>query len=82
MNLILYLTEPFWENMGLFKKLKDSAEKGIEKGAELGTKGYDSAKDATLKGIEKGAELGTRGYDNAKDAAKKGHAKAREKKEK
>ena len=42
--------------MGFLKKLKETAEKGIEKGVELGAKGYDSAKDAAK-----------RGYDNAKD---------------
>lgn len=42
--------------MGLFKKLKETAEKGIEKGVELGTKGYDSAKDAAKKGYDKAKE--------------------------
>lgn len=39
--------------MGFFKKLKDTAEKSIEKGVELGTKGYDSAKEAATRGYEK-----------------------------
>ena len=42
--------------LGFFKKLKETAEKGIEKGVELGTKGYDSAIDAAKKG-----------YDNARE---------------
>jgi hypothetical protein len=52
--------------MGFLKKLKDTAEKGVEKGTDLGK-----------QGVEKGAELGTKGYDGAKDAAKKGHEKAK-----
>jgi tetratricopeptide (TPR) repeat protein len=43
--------------MGFLKKLKETAEKGIEKGAELGTKGYDAAKDAAGKGHEKARQL-------------------------
>ena len=43
--------------MGFLKKIKDTAEKGVEKGTDLGK-----------QGIEKGAELGTKGYDGAKDA--------------
>ena len=39
--------------MGFLKKLKETAEKGIEKSVELGTKGYDSAKDAASRGTEK-----------------------------
>ncbi len=39
--------------MGFLKKLKETAEKGIEKSVELGTKGYDSAKDAATRGTEK-----------------------------
>ena len=38
--------------MGFLKKLKDAAEKGIEKGVELGTKGYDGAMEAAKKGME------------------------------
>ena len=38
--------------MGFLKKLKETAEKSIEKGVELGTKGYDTAMDAAKKGIE------------------------------
>lgn len=41
------------------KKIKDTAEKGVDKGADLGK-----------KGIEKGSELGTKAYDGTKDAAK------------
>ena len=52
--------------MGFLKKLKDTAEKSVEKGADLGK-----------QGIEKGTELGTKGYEGAKDAAKKGHDKAK-----
>ena len=37
---------------GFFKKLKDTAEKSIEKGVEMGSKGYDSAKDAAKRGHE------------------------------
>lgn len=39
--------------MGFLKKLKDTAEKGVEKGAELGTKGYEGTKDAAKKGHDK-----------------------------
>ena len=38
--------------MGFLKKLKETAEKSIEKGVELGTKGYDGAKEAATKGYE------------------------------
>ncbi len=38
--------------MGFLKKLKETAEKSIEKGVELGSKGYDSAKDVAAKGYE------------------------------
>jgi len=41
---------------GFLKKLKETAEKGVEKGVELGTKGYDSAMDAAKKGYEKARE--------------------------
>ena len=37
--------------MGFLKKIKDTAEKGVEKGTDLGK-----------QGVEKGAELGTKGY--------------------
>ena len=46
--------------MGFLKKLKDTAEKGVEKGTDLGK-----------KGVEKGTELGTKGYDGVKESAKK-----------
>jgi tetratricopeptide (TPR) repeat protein len=39
--------------VGFLRKLKETAEKGIEKGTELGTKGFDAAKDAAGKGYEK-----------------------------
>lgn len=42
--------------MGFLKKLKDTAEKGIVKGVELGTKGYDNAMDVAKKGIDKARE--------------------------
>ncbi len=48
------------EIMGFLKKIKDTAEKGVEKGTDLGK-----------KGIEKGSELGTKGYEGAKESAKK-----------
>jgi hypothetical protein len=41
---------------GFFKKLKDTAEKGLEKGTEIGTKGFDAAKETAKKGIEKARE--------------------------
>ena len=41
---------------GFFKKLKDTAEKSLEKGTELGTKGFDAAKETAKKGIEKARE--------------------------
>ena len=52
--------------MGFLKKIKETAEKGVEKGTDLGK-----------QGVEKGAELGTKGYEGTKDAAKKGHDKAK-----
>jgi hypothetical protein len=55
--------------MGFLKKLKESSEKAVEKGAELGK-----------KGVEKGAEVGTRAYDGTKEAIEKGQKKAREQK--
>jgi len=55
--------------MGFLKKVKERAEKAVDKGAELGK-----------KGIEKGAEVGTKAYDSAKEAAEKGRNKAREEK--
>lgn len=45
--------------MGFLKKLKETAEKGIEKSVELGTKGYDSAKDAAKKGYDKARDEGS-----------------------
>jgi len=62
-SLFIMMPSPF---MGFLKKLKDTAEKGVEKGTDLGK-----------QGIEKGAELGTKGYEGTKDAAKKGHDKAK-----
>lgn len=35
--------------MGFLKKLKDVAEKGVEKGADLGTKAYDEGKKAETR---------------------------------
>ncbi len=58
---------PWCNVMGFLKKLKDTAEKGVEIGTDLGK-----------KGIEKGAELGTRAYDEGKKAAEKGRNKARQ----
>ena len=52
--------------MGFLKKIKDTAESGVEKGVDLGK-----------KGVEKGAEVGTKAYEGTKDAAKKGHEKAK-----
>jgi len=46
--------------MGFLKKLKDSAEKGIEKGTDLGK-----------QGIEKGTELGKQGIDLSKKGVEK-----------
>ena len=54
-------------DMGILKKLKETTEKAVDKGAEL-----------SKKGIEKGAEVGTKAYDSAKEAAEKGRHKARE----
>jgi len=51
--------------MGFLKKIKDTAEKGVDKGVDLGK-----------KGVEKG-EVGTKAYDGTKDAAKKGVDKAK-----
>ena len=39
--------------LGFLKKFKDTAEKGVEKGAELGTKSYECTKDAAKKGHDK-----------------------------
>ena len=55
-----------FNDMGFLKKIKDTAEKGVEKGTDLGK-----------KGIEKGTEVGTKAYDGTKDAAKKGHDKVK-----
>ena len=66
-NRIFYECQYDISDMGFLKKMKDTAEKGVEKGADLGK-----------KGIEKGAEVGTKAYDGTKDAAKKGHEKAKE----
>ncbi len=52
--------------MGFLKKIKDTAEKGMDKGVDLGK-----------QGVEKGAEIGTKAYDGTKDAAKKGVDKAK-----
>lgn len=41
---------------GFFKKLKNTAEKGLEKSTELGTKGFDAAKESAKKGYEKARE--------------------------
>ena len=54
------------KGMGFLKKIKDTAESGVEKGVDLGK-----------KGVEKGAEVGTKAYEGTKDAAKKGHEKAK-----
>ena len=53
-------------NMGFLKKLKNTAEKGVDKGVDLGK-----------KGVEKGTEVGTKAYDGTKGAAKKGHDKTK-----
>jgi hypothetical protein len=55
--------------MGFLKKLKETTEKVVDKGAEVGE-----------KGVEKGAEVGTNVYDGTKDAVERGSNKAREKK--
>jgi hypothetical protein len=39
--------------MGFLKKIKDTAESGVEKGAEVGTKSYEGTKDAAKKGHDK-----------------------------
>ena len=36
---------------GFLRKLKETAEKGIEKGVELGSKGFDSAKDVAERSL-------------------------------
>ena len=36
--------------MGFLKKLRESSEKAVEKGAEVGTKAYDGTKEAVQKG--------------------------------
>lgn len=54
--------------MGFLKKLKETTEKPVEKGAEL-----------AKKGVEKGAEVGTKAYDGVKEGVEKGRDKAREK---
>lgn len=64
-NILDYRT--VFLDMGFLKRLKETTEKAVDKGAELGR-----------KGIEKGAEVGTKAYDGAKEAAEKGHHKARE----
>lgn len=42
--------------LGIIKKLKETAEKGVEKGVELGVKGFDKTKDAAKKGYDKAKE--------------------------
>ena len=49
--------------LGFLKKLKETAEKGLEKGVELGTKGYDSAMEAAKKGYENAREESTHNYE-------------------
>jgi len=39
--------------MSFLKKIKDTAENSVEKGAEVGTKAYEGTKDAAKKGHEK-----------------------------
>ena len=53
--------------MGFLKKLKESSEKALVKGTELGK-----------KGVEKGAEVGTKAYDGTREAIEMGQKKARE----
>ena len=55
--------------MGFLKKLKDTTEKALDKGTEIGK-----------MGLEKGAEVGTKAYDGTKEAVETGIDKAREKK--
>ena len=57
---------PLIISIGFLKKLKDTAESGVEKGVDLGK-----------KGVEKGAEVGSKAYDGTKDAAKKSVDKAK-----
>ena len=54
--------------MGFLKKLKDTAEKGLEKGTEI-----------SKKGIEKGTELGKQGTEKISEA-KENHKKSEDKK--
>ena len=68
-SLLIYERAGKFAVMGFLKKLKESSEKAVEKGAELGK-----------KGVEKGAEDGTRAYDGTKEAIEKGQKKAREQK--
>jgi len=55
--------------MSVLKKLKETTEKAIDDGAELGK-----------KGIEKGAEVSTKAYDDMNEAVEKGRTKARKEK--
>ncbi|MFB5645084.1 MAG: hypothetical protein ACE5R3_00635 [Nitrosopumilaceae archaeon] len=63
----LFNLQPLMTCMGFLKKLKDTAEKGVEKGSDLGK-----------KGIEKGTELGTKGVKSASESAKKGYKKGKQ----
>lgn len=40
--------------MGIIKKLKDTAEKDVERGVELGKQGAETAKKNIKKGIDRG----------------------------
>lgn len=42
--------------MGFLKKLKDTAEKGLEKGTDLGKQGLEKGVDLSKKGVEKVGE--------------------------
>lgn len=65
--MLIYRNVDEFTVMGFLKKLRESSEKAVEKGTELGK-----------KGIEKGAEVGTKAYDGTKEALEKGQAKARQ----
>jgi hypothetical protein len=53
---------------GFFKKLKNTAEKSLEKSAEFGTKGFDSVKESAKKGYDKAKQ--ERNSENLKSQEK------------
>ncbi len=62
-----YITILGSDIMGLIKKLKDTAEKDVEKGIDLGKQGAELGK----QNIEKGIEFGKKNIEKGIDLGKK-----------